>query len=101
MQGRLLGPGAATLKGMVEQSGCGMEVHDSHGLLKGRHPNPLDPELHVFCFADSQVRDLLGSKGRLHACWLGGLRAAQPWAVKAQAHQACLMFGGQLFISFL
>lgn len=54
-QGRILGPGGKTLSSMVEHSGAGMEVHDKHGHLNGRHPDPLDTELHVLCFADSMV----------------------------------------------
>jgi hypothetical protein len=54
-QGRLLGPGGKTLTSMVEESGCGMEVHDRQGHLNGRHPDPLDPHLHVLCFADTMV----------------------------------------------
>lgn len=40
---------------------AGVEVHDSSGHLHGRKPDPLDPQLHVYIYADTQVNFFPGS----------------------------------------
>lgn len=64
---------------------AGMEVHDKHGHLHGRKPDWLDPELHAYLYADSQVgwRMLCaGEQGQL--AWQGRERAFWASAVRRQ-----------------
>jgi hypothetical protein len=53
--GHVIGPGGATQQRLRAETGAMVQVFAGDGDLKGRRPDPLDPEVEVLIAADSQV----------------------------------------------